>query len=69
MKKYEGNIKKYEKNMKKYAGNMKIKTLPIYGLWELPVTTQPSLFLSPVSVEASSTSFLLDIAESSNRQV
>jgi len=35
MKKYEGYMKKYEGNMKKYVGNMKIRTLPIYGPWDL----------------------------------
>jgi len=33
MKKYEENMKKYVENMKKYI--MKIRTLPIYGLWDL----------------------------------
>ena len=28
-------MKKYEGNMKKYVGNMKIRTLPIYGPWNL----------------------------------
>ena len=28
-------MKKYEGNMKKYVGNIKIKTLPIYGSWNL----------------------------------
>jgi len=27
-------MNKYEGNMKKYVGNMKIRTLPIYGLWD-----------------------------------
>ena len=41
-----------------------------FSVRELPVITQPFLFLRPrVSVEASSTSSLLDIAESSNRRV
>ena len=29
------NMKKYEGNMKKYVGNMTIRTLPIYGPWDL----------------------------------
>ena len=28
-------MKKYEGDMKKYVGNMKIRTLPIYGPWDL----------------------------------
>ena len=35
VKKYEGNMKKYVGTMKKYVGNMKIRTLPIYGQWDL----------------------------------
>ena len=32
---YAGYMKKYQGNMKKYVGNMKIRTLPIYGPWDL----------------------------------
>ena len=35
MKKYEEIMKKYKGNMKKYVGNMKIRTLRIYGPWDL----------------------------------
>ena len=39
-------MKKYEENMKKYMRNRKIRTLPIYGPWDLEIISSSSSYFA-----------------------